>query len=286
MGTQEYPGRTLQKKYPFNFAPRLGVAYQVVPRTVLRASYGITYLTLTGDRFLNSAVDNVGFGDFARVSQDGTPDGGLTYPVTFSNPLPDGMGYVPFTRNIADLNRSTLGNWFVLPATDQFPGYEHVVQFNIQRELGSRARSWVLELAYNGNFGRKLPFFGNLHSVPDAYNTLGVPLGTALNRQITNPFLARYPPTQHKEAAPTSLAELCRCIRYGVRSGRSTTRLAIRTSTLLTRRSNAGLPTGLASSRTTRSGKRFKPGVGSERRVSITWDPSATAMARRKQICR
>ena len=80
MGTPEYPGRTLQKKYPFNFAPRLGLAYQVVPRTVVRASYGITYLTLTGDRFLNSAVDNVGFGDFARVSQDGTPDGGLTYP--------------------------------------------------------------------------------------------------------------------------------------------------------------------------------------------------------------
>ncbi len=87
MGTKEYPGRTMQKKYPFNFAPRLGMAYQIVPRTVIRASYGITYLTLTGDRFLNSAVDNVGFGDFARVSQDGTPDGGLTYPAFLQQPV-------------------------------------------------------------------------------------------------------------------------------------------------------------------------------------------------------
>ena len=91
------------------------------------------------------------------------------------------------------LNRSTLGNWFVLPATDQFPGYEHVVQFNVQRELGSGANSWVLEVAYNGNFGRELPFFGNLHSVPDSYNTLAVPLGTALNKQITNPFFGQIP---------------------------------------------------------------------------------------------
>jgi hypothetical protein len=208
MDTQEYPGRTLQKKYPFNFAPRLGLAYQVVPRTVVRASYGITYLTLTGDRFLNSAVDNVGFGDFARVSQDGTPDGGLTYPVNFTNPLPGGLGYVPFTRDIAALNRSTLGNWFVLPATDQFPGYEHVVQFNVQRELGSGANSWVLEVAYNGNVGRELPFFGNLHSVPDSYNTLAVPLGTALNKQITNPFFGQIPSNTTQGGATNFLGRI------------------------------------------------------------------------------
>ncbi|MBK9167637.1 MAG: TonB-dependent receptor [Bryobacterales bacterium] len=100
MGTKEYPGRTLQRSYPYNIAPRLGFAYQALPRTVIRGSYGKVYLSLTGDRFLASAVDNVGFGDFARVSQDGTPDGGLTYPVSFNNPLPGGLGYVPFTRDV------------------------------------------------------------------------------------------------------------------------------------------------------------------------------------------
>ncbi|MCC6587226.1 MAG: TonB-dependent receptor [Bryobacterales bacterium] len=194
MGTQDYPGRTLQKTYSYNLAPRIGFAYQVLPRTVVRGSYGKIFLSLTGDRFLGSAVDNVGFGDFARVSQDGTPDGGLTYPASFRNPLPGGLGYVPFTRDVTALNYSTLGNWFVVPAIDQFPGYEHVAQFNIQREFGSGNNTWVVEAAYNGNFGRKLPFFGNLHSVKNAYDTLGKPLGINLNKQITNPFYGQIPP--------------------------------------------------------------------------------------------
>jgi hypothetical protein len=167
-GTKDYSGRTLQKSYPRNVAPRLGFAWQPLPRTVIRGSYGKIFLTLTGDRFLSSAVDNVGFGDFARVSQDGTPDGGRTYSASFTNPLPGGLGYVPFTRDVTALNYSTLGNWFVVPAMDQFPGVEHATQFNIQRELGSGANAWVVEAAYNGNFGRKLPFFGNLHSVKNA----------------------------------------------------------------------------------------------------------------------
>jgi hypothetical protein len=208
MGTPTYPGRTLQKSYPYNLAPRIGMAYQVLPRTVIRASYGVVFLTLTGDRFLNAAVDNVGFGDFARVSQDGTPDGGLTYSASFSNPLPGGLGYVPFTRDVDALNLSTLGNWFVLPAVDQFPGYEHVAQFSLQREFGSGANTWVVELAYNGNFGRDLPFFGNLHSVKDAYNTLSKPIGLALNTQVTNPFFGQIPPNTTQGGRTNFLARL------------------------------------------------------------------------------
>ncbi|MBV6432188.1 MAG: hypothetical protein IANPNBLG_02324 [Bryobacteraceae bacterium] len=208
MGTQDYPGRTLQKYYRYNIAPRIGFAYQVLPRTVIRGSYGKVYLTMTGDRFLASAVDNVGFGDFARVSQDGTPDGGLTYPATFNNPLPGGLGYVPFTRDVRALNYSTLGNWFVVPAVDQFPGYEHVTQFNIQREFGSGGNVWFVEAAYNGNFGRKLPFFGNLHSVKNAYDTLGKPLGINLNKQITNPFFGQIPPNTTQGGATNFLGRI------------------------------------------------------------------------------
>jgi hypothetical protein len=208
MGTKDYPDRTIQKNYKYNIAPRIGFAYQVLPRTVIRGSYGKVYLTMTGDRFLASAVDNVGFGDFARVSQDGTPDGGLTYPASFRNPLPGGLGYVPFTRDVQALNYSTLGNWFVVPAIDQFPGYEHVAQFNIQREFGSGANVWFVEAAYNGNFGRRLPFFGNLHSVKNAYDTLGKPLGINLNKQITNPFYGQIPPNTTQGGATNFLGRI------------------------------------------------------------------------------
>jgi len=193
MGTQDYPDRTIQKSYKNHFGPRVGLAYQLFRRTVVRAGYGLNWLTMTGDRFLNSAVDNMGFGDAARMMQDGTPDGGLTYPNSFTVPLPNGDGYVPFTRNVTALNASTLGNWFVVPSTLGYPGYEHVLQLNIQHELGSGANTWVTEVSYSGNLGRDLPFFANKHSVFDAYNNLAKPLGLNLNKQVTNPFYGQVP---------------------------------------------------------------------------------------------
>ncbi len=193
MGTSDYPERSMQALHHNHLGPRLGIAYQVLPRTVVRAGYGLNWLTMTGDRFINNAVDNMGFGDFARMMQDGTPDGGLTYPDTFNVPLPGGQGYVPFTRDVGALNLSTLGNWFVVPSAQQYPGYEHVLQFNVQREFGSGANTWVAEVSYSGNLGRDLPFFANKHSVFDSYNNLGKPLGNNLNKQVTNPFYGQIP---------------------------------------------------------------------------------------------
>jgi len=41
-------GCDFAKSYPLAFGPRLGVAYQITPKTVLRAGFGIVY-TGTGD---------------------------------------------------------------------------------------------------------------------------------------------------------------------------------------------------------------------------------------------
>jgi hypothetical protein len=169
LGTPDYPMRTWQKQYPYHFGPRAGLAYQILPRTVFRAGYGINWLTMTGDTYLNTASLNTGYGDKARLMQDGTADGGLTYPLSFTVPMPGGVGYVPFTKDVNELNLSTLGNWFVVPGYEMYPGYEHVITASLQREIGSGATSWVFEAAYNGNLGRDLPFTKALHSVPDAY---------------------------------------------------------------------------------------------------------------------
>jgi hypothetical protein len=193
LGTDEYPMRTWQREYPYHFGPRVGVAYQFLPRTVFRAGYGLNWLTMTGDTYLNTASLNTGYGDKARLMQDGTADNGLTYPLSFTVPMPGGVGYVPFTRDVAALNQSTLGNWFVVPGYDMYPGYEHVVTASLQREIGSGANAWVVEAAYNANFGRDLPFNKALHSVPDAYHVLGVPLGNKLNTNVDNPFYGQVP---------------------------------------------------------------------------------------------
>jgi hypothetical protein len=192
VGGKDYPGRISQETYPFNFAPRFGAAFQITPRTVLRGGYGINWLTTTGSRSLNGADRNVGYGDFARVN--GAPDLGLTYPLTFDNPMPNGAGYVPYTRDILSMNRYTMGTWLIAPDYRNTAGYEHAVQLGIQREIGSGANAWVVEANYAGNFARGLPYFLGFgeHILPNSYPILS-PLGTKLNQQVSNPFFGQIP---------------------------------------------------------------------------------------------
>ncbi len=195
MGTKEYPGRTLQETLPYHFGPRLGVAYQVVPKTVIRASYGWIWGTSTGSQFLNGSMWNIGYGDLARLVQGGSPDGGLTFPLTFDKPMPNGIGYVPVTKDVNALNQSVMGNWFLASALNITPAHEHAIALSVQREFGSGANSWVLEGAYNGNLGRGIPYYLGMgeHILPDAYHKIG-PLGSKLSTPVANPFYGQIAP--------------------------------------------------------------------------------------------
>jgi hypothetical protein len=192
MGTPGYPGRASTETHPYHFSPRFGIAYEFMPRTVLRGSYGINWMTVTGSQYVNSADRNVGFGDAARFN--GTSNNGLTYPLTFSNPMPGGAGYIPFSHDVPALNVASMGTWLVAPSHVMTPGYEHTIAFGIQHQLGSGENSWVVEVNYNAELGRGLPFylgFGE-HVLPNSYGILG-PLGDKLNAQISNPFYGQVP---------------------------------------------------------------------------------------------
>ncbi|MCC6860766.1 MAG: carboxypeptidase regulatory-like domain-containing protein [Bryobacterales bacterium] len=193
-GTPEYPERIFQETYPYHFGPRVGAAYQIDSKTVARIGYGINWMTMTGNSFMNGAVWNVGYGGLARLTQGGSPDGGLTFPLSFKTPMPGGQGYVPPTRSVAELNQKIMGQWFISGAENMSPGYEHVLQLGIQREVGSGPDSWVFELAYNGNLGRDLPFWHGMgeHILPNAYHILG-PYGEKLFAPVDNPYYGRIP---------------------------------------------------------------------------------------------
>ncbi len=194
MGTPEYPGRSMQQVPRNHFGPRLGVAWSVTPKTVIRAGYGLIWMTLTGSFHLNGSPWNIGYGDAARMIQGGTADGGVTFPLTFANPLPGGAGVVRLTKDINELNRSVMGNWFVSSATNLSPGYEHAFHFGIQREVGSGSNAWLLEANLTGNLGRSLPYYLGTgeHILPDAYHKIG-PLGQRLNNPVSNPYYGFIP---------------------------------------------------------------------------------------------
>jgi hypothetical protein len=209
MGTPEYPGRTLVQNRPYRFSPRTSAAWQFLPKTVLRASYGINWLTVTGNSHINYAIWNVGFGDLARLPQDGSGDGGLTYLNSFTNPMPNANGYVRFTRDINYLNNQVMGNWW-LSETDRFTqGHEHAIQLSLQREIGSGKNAWVAEIAFSGLYSKNLPFWIGLgeHVLPDAYHRIG-PLGSRLLKSVSNPFYGRIPASSSRGGQTIALGNV------------------------------------------------------------------------------
>lgn len=137
-----------------NFGPRLGLAYTITPRTVLRGGYGMSYvhfhragganvLPINGPQVVNAVVNQTDPTDpsFRRTEQ-GYPEG-LTDPARF-NPLAANITYMP-----RDYRSSQVQSWFV----------------SAQRELGD---NMPVDLAYVGNRADDLLLFANFNqAVPN-----------------------------------------------------------------------------------------------------------------------
>lgn len=127
--------------YPWAFGPRLGVAYQITPKTVLRAGAGVSYSRTAENNFQSYAVgantpySAPGYGDPAYLLQDGLP-----YQVTFPN-------YDPGQQPYAGIPANTL-NYFDRNAGR--PARMLQWSFGIQREV---ARNLLVEATYVGNRG-------------------------------------------------------------------------------------------------------------------------------------
>src|SRR5262249_1424237 len=78
--------RELWRRDSNNFGPRVGVAWSVLPRTVIRAGYGI-YFGAMGLR--RTDVQQNGFE--RNTNMIPTKDTGLSFYATLSNPFPDGI---------------------------------------------------------------------------------------------------------------------------------------------------------------------------------------------------
>jgi hypothetical protein len=135
-----------QAAYPFALGPRLGVAYQLSPRTVLRGGWGVNY------QFVSNAAGEVlgtngsyplsGVNPYVNISTPGaivTP----TWPVTNPNIFP-----VPGT--IAAPNNPFLGTTgpYAPDKNENRPPRINQFSFGIQQEI---TRNFILEASYVGN---------------------------------------------------------------------------------------------------------------------------------------
>jgi hypothetical protein len=190
-----------QTTYPkTRFAPRIGVAYRLGEKTVLRGGYGIYFVPYTVEQ--STAVGNVfnlniqqGFTADRQVLQ---PGGTGARTVFLTDPYPNGI-IAPPGRSAGANTQLGLSPLIVEP----FRRNAYVQQWNIviSRQLRNNL---VLDLAYAGNHGVRIPIRTyNINQMPrefldyaranfsQAVDVNGVRARNAsefFNQQVDNPF--------------------------------------------------------------------------------------------------
>ena len=157
------------------FAPRIGTAFQITPKTVLHAGYGIFWLPNDIARSTSPDVDPINNFSTPYVASiyTGVPAG------TISNPFPAGIvpppGRNPSYANILlgqSVNVSQMRNPY---------GYAQQWNADVQREFGE---SFLIDVAYGGAKGTHLPIDRQLDQLPDQF----LSLGQQLTSSVSNPF--------------------------------------------------------------------------------------------------
>ncbi len=162
-----------------NFGPRLGIAYQAIPKMVVRGGAGFFY----GVSHANTR------GRIANGFKASTPwitslDSDVTRFSSLSNPFPNGINK-PSGNSLGSMTDVGLTANAAIPEWGNKPEY-YQWNISIQRELPANS---VIELAYAGTRGVHLPngALRNINRIgyfePSAWS-----LGDKLLEQVPNPF--------------------------------------------------------------------------------------------------
>jgi len=180
-----------------NIQPRIGLAYRILPRTVLRTGFGIFY-SVWWQPFVNST------GYTNQTDMITTLDGGLTPADTLSNPFPNGK--TPPTGSSQGL-KTLLGQSLSLYDYYRKNIRNNRWSFGFQHEL---IRGMQVEVNYVGQSASRLVLSTSASDsgriINAGWNGTGgtfdqkyYSLGARLNQKIPNPFKGLIP-------APSALA--------------------------------------------------------------------------------
>jgi hypothetical protein len=195
VGGLTFPGiagqpRTLWKRDVNNFMPRVGVAYTLTPKTVVRAGFGMYFAPLGIHR---GDVGPTQYGFSLRTELIPSLDSGLTFRATLRNPFPDG---IQEPRGAADGLLTYVGRSVTFYDEAPRAAYQQRWQFSFQRELPQRV---LFEAAYVGNHGVALQTTRDLRYLPVRYLSRSPlrdqPHIDYLSAQVPNPFYPLLPGT-------------------------------------------------------------------------------------------
>jgi len=158
--------------------PRIGIAYMLNNKTVIRAGYGIFYGVPD-----DGATTSYTGGTFSTgTNLLGTLDGIHPNPgVTLSNPFPQGYVYPAGTSQglLSDFGQGLSSAW----PQQLKDTYNQQWNFTVQRTIGN---DMMLQVAYVGNKATHIGMLGmSIDQLPPQYQSNAVALSTTL---VTNPF--------------------------------------------------------------------------------------------------
>ncbi len=194
IGTKEYPQKNLYTTNIANFAPRLGINWQVNDKTVLHLSAGSVDQGLNGlaTDWLSFYYNSNTFNQVSTldgqhwVSEFGNDHGLGTFPLQASG---SNLGFVPPLTNNHDYWYASYGAAGNFDQTGTTIGHfdtptDYMWGASVQRQL---SKDWVLTAEYQGIKGVHLltnVWNWSLNNTPLGFYQLG----THLNDQVPNPF--------------------------------------------------------------------------------------------------
>lgn len=172
-----------------NFAPRMGLAYSVNSKTVIRSGYGIFWIPNIVTFGINPGNDTVALGTSVYT---GSIDGGTTFINKISNPFPATGIIPPPGRNFPpgqSVQTLTAGTQvFASNYFDHRTAYVQQWNLDLQRELPA---GFFIDIAYAGSKGTHLSGGGTqVDQLPDRYFAQAAAGTLNLFQQVPNPFTA------------------------------------------------------------------------------------------------
>lgn len=164
-----------------NLAPRVGLAYQLNPKTMIRS--GFAQLFGPSTMAAQGTVGPYGFrNEYVWVT---SLDNGLTPHNYLRHPFPDGFRPLP---GAADGLLTAVGGRLEAPLRNAVAPFTLQWNFTIQRELPGAV---LLEAAYVGNGSRQQSRGGEGGFTLNQIHPSFLSLGNQLNQQVPNPFFGR-----------------------------------------------------------------------------------------------
>jgi hypothetical protein len=163
-----------------NFLPRIGFSWQVKPKTVVRAGYGMFFDLVGVNR---SDAYQYGFSQSTPIQA--SLDSGLSYVANNANPFPNGLIQPLGAAGGLETN---LGQGFNVYPRKRLNGYAQRWSLGLQRQFGN----FLVEGSYVGNRGTRLQINRRINETPNAYLSASPFRDTAtinyLSQSFPNPF--------------------------------------------------------------------------------------------------